>query len=162
MDRLPAARHRRDTSTMTRHSNRLPRWQRFSLYITGLVLLATGVLWLALHYTLGAGAGGLPHPLEASAMKLHGLAAFAGLFMLGVIAGSHLPHGWRMSARHRWAHQRGSGLTLCILAAALAPSGYLLYYFAPETLRPALGWLHSGVGIVMGAMFLLHRRDRSH
>ena len=162
MNRPDALGHRRDSMPMTRHSNRLPRWQRFSLYTTGGVLLATGLVWLALHYTLGAGSGELPHPLEAWMIRLHGLAAFGALFMLGVIAGSHLPHGWRMSARHRWAHQRGSGLALCLLGAALVLSGYLLYYFAPESLRPALGWLHSGVGVAMGAMFLLHPRNKSH
>src|SRR5882672_1907552 len=118
------------------HLHRLPRWQRRCLFAAGVLLLVTGVAWLVLHYAPGAGAGELPHPLEAWMIRLHGLAAFGGLFMLGVIAGSHLPHGWRMSARHRWAHQRGSGLTLCLLGAALALSGYLLYYFAPESLRP--------------------------
>ena len=38
---------------------------------------------------------------------------------------------------------------------------YLLYYFAPETLRPALGWVHSAVGIAMGVFLLAHRRQKS-
>src|SRR5437867_3506565 len=95
--------------TMTRSPHRIPRWQRLALYTSGATLLASGLSWLALHYAVGAGAGELPHPLEAWLMRLHGLAAFASLFMLGVIAGSHVPHGWRMSARHRWARQRSSG-----------------------------------------------------
>ena len=144
---------------MIRHPHRLPGWQRASLHAVGAVLLATGGAWLALHYSLGAGE--LPHPLEAWTMKLHGLAAFAGLFMLGVVAGSHVPHGWRSSARHRWAHQRGSGLALCALGALLALSGYLLYYFAPEALRPALGWAHSGAGVAMAAMLVKHGRRSS-
>ena len=64
----------------------------------GVMVLASGLLWLALHYMAGAGAGELPHPLEAWLMRAHGLAAFAGLFMLGVIGGSHIPHGWRPAA----------------------------------------------------------------
>ena len=148
--------------TMTRATtHRIPRWQRLSLYTSGGLLLASGLLWLALHYMAGAGAGELPHPLEAWLMRAHGLAAFAGLFMLGVIGGSHIPHGWRMSARHRWAQQRGSGLLLSTLAGALALTGYLLYYFAPEQLRPALGWLHTGVGVAMGAMLAVHQRRKS-
>ena len=146
---------------MIRHLHRLPGWQRLSLYASGAVLLATGLLWLVLHYAPGGSAGELPLPLEAWTMKLHGLAAFAGLFMLGVVAGSHVPHGWRSSARHRWAHQRGSGLALCALGALLALSGYLLYYFAPEALRPALGWAHSGAGVAMAAMLVKHGRRSS-
>lgn len=168
---LPPARHRHTSArtasadnaagTMTRPVHRLPAWQRLGLFSTGAVLLVSGLVWLALHYTVGAGAGELPHPLEPWMIKLHGLAAFGGLFMLGVLGGSHIPHGWRMSARHRFAAQRGSGVLLCGAAGVLAASGYLLYYFAPETLRPALGWVHAGAGVVMGLVLLLHRRPKS-
>ncbi|WP_124538870.1 DUF4405 domain-containing protein [Piscinibacter terrae] len=152
---------------MTRHVPRshrhhgLPRWQRALLYASGLVLLATGVAWLWLHYTVGAGAGELPHPLEAWSMKLHGLAAFFGLFLLGALAGAHIPQGWRMSGRHRWAQQRGTGIALAAAGGTLALTGYLLYYFAPESVRPALGWIHAAVGIAMTAAILVHRRTRS-
>ncbi|HJV63066.1 MAG TPA: DUF4405 domain-containing protein [Albitalea sp.] len=147
---------------MTRPAHRLlTRWQRLALHASGLALLLTGIAWLAVHYSVGAGAGELPHPVEAWAMRLHGLAAFAGLFVFGVLAGSHIPHGWRMSGRHRWASQRGTGLVLCIAGGALVLTGYLLYYFAPETIRPALGWLHSALGIAMGALVILHKKHRS-
>ncbi|RQP26199.1 DUF4405 domain-containing protein [Albitalea terrae] len=125
------------------------------------MLLATGVAWLWLHYTVGAGAGELPHPLEAWSMKLHGLAAFFGLFLLGALAGAHIPQGWRMSGRHRWAQQRGTGIALAAAGGTLALTGYLLYYFAPESVRPALGWIHAAVGIAMTAAILVHRRTRS-
>ena len=141
-----------------RASHRLIRWQRLGVYVAGAVLLLTGVLWLALHYSVGAGAGELPHPLEAWSLRLHGLAGFVALFMLGVLAASHIPHGWRLSARQHWTHQRSSGLALCVLAALLALSGYLLYYFAPETLRPMIGWTHAIVGMAMVALLLRHRR----
>ena len=145
---------------MTRHAHRLPRWQRRSLYAVGALLLLTGIAWLAIHYSVGGGAGELPHPLEAWTMRLHGLAAFGALFMLGVLAASHVPQGWRMSGRHRWASQRGTGFSLCLLGGVLAASGYLLYYFAPEALRPALGWAHSLTGIAMGAVVVVHRRRK--
>ena len=138
------------------HAHRLVRWQRLALYSTGALLLATGSAWLLLHYSLGA--GGLPHPLEAWSLRLHGLAAFAGLFVLGVLAAAHIPQGWRLSQRRRWAGQRGSGMLLCVVGAVLALTGYLLYYFAPESIRPALGWAHSGVGLVTAMLLLSHRR----
>ena len=46
-------------------------------------------------------------------------------------------------------------------AALLALTGYLLYYFASESVRPALGWLHSAVGIAAGAGLAFHQRRKS-
>ena len=139
-------------------AHRLVRWQRLALYTTGALLLLTGGLWLAIHYSVGTGAGALPHPLEAWSLRLHGLAAFAGLFVLGLLAAAHIPQGWRLSHRRRWAGQRSSGVLLCVIGALLAVSGYLLYYFASEALRPALGWAHAFVGVTMGVLIASHRR----
>jgi succinate dehydrogenase/fumarate reductase cytochrome b subunit len=100
----------------------------------------------------------LPHPAEAWAMRLHGLAGFAALFLLGALAAAHIPQGWRVSGRLRWAGQRQSGLALCFLGAALVLSGYLLYYFAPEAVRPTLGWAHAGAGLAMAGVWVAHRR----
>jgi hypothetical protein len=138
------------------HAHRLVRWQRFALYISGASLLATGSVWLLLHY--GLGAAELPHPLEAWSLRLHGLAAFAGLFVLGLLAAAHIPQGWRLSHRRRWAGQRSSGVLLCVIGALLALTGYLLYYFASEAVRPALGWAHAIVGVTMGVLVASHRR----
>ena len=142
------------------HTHRLVRWQRLTLYGTGALLLLTGVVWLAVHYSVGAGAGAgaLPHPTEVWAMRLHGLGAFGGLFVLGLLAAAHVPQGWRLSRRRRWAGQRNSGVALCVSAGLLVLSGYLLYYFAPEPLRPALGWAHTGLGLGMGLLVGVHRR----
>ena len=150
---IRAAHHHPSPHAAAHH---LARWHRLSVYAVGALLLVTGLAWLALHYL--AGAGDLPHPLEAWALRLHGLAAFGGLFMFGVLAAAHLPHGWRLSRRNRWAHQRRTGLALCVLAAVLVLSGYLLYYFAPEAIRPSLGWVHAGVGVAMALAVALHRR----
>ena len=141
---------------MMRHLHRLVDWQRRTLFGAGATLLGTGVLWLAFHY--GRGADALPAPIEAWLMRLHGLAAFIALFLFGVLAAAHVPQGLRLSRRMRWAGQRGSGLSLCGLAAALALTGYLLYYFAPDSVRPGLGWLHSGLGLAMALLVVSHRR----
>ena len=136
--------------------HRLVRWQRRVLYGAGAVLLASGIGWLFLHY--GRGADALPSPIEAWAMRIHGLASFLVLFGFGALAASHVPQGWRLSQRLRWARQRGSGVILCTLAATLAATGYLLYYFAPEGVRPALGWVHSALGVAMALVVVWHRR----
>lgn len=141
---------------MTRGVRRLAAWQRHLLYGSGALLLASGTLWLTLHY--GRADDTLPSPLEAWSMRVHGLAAFAALFAFGALAASHVPHGWRLSHRWRWLHQRGSGVALCGLGASLALTGYLLYYFAPEAVRPALGLLHSGLGVAMAPLVAAHRR----
>ena len=142
------------------HAHRLVRWQRLALYTTGALLLLTGAGWLAIHYSIGAGAGAgeLPHPLEAWALRLHGLLAFAGVFVFGVLAAGHVTQGWRLSYRRRWEGQRKSGVLLCSIGALLAFSGYALFYFAPESIRPVLGWAHAFVGAMMAVLITSHRR----
>ena len=144
---------------MTRSSHHLPPWQRTWIVTTGVVLLVTGLAWLLVHYSVGGGSGELPHPSEAWLMRAHGLAGFAALFTLGTLAAQHIPHGWRLGARHRHAGQRRTGLVLCTLGALLAATGYALYYFAPEPARPAIGWVHAGLGVSMAALLLAHRRS---
>jgi hypothetical protein len=141
---------------------KLPSWQRRVLYITSTLLLVTGIVWLAVHYSMGAGAGELPHPLEVLCMRVHGAAAFAGLFALGMLAAAHVPAGWRVTrSAHRRADrasQRHSGVAMIGLSALLVLTGYALYYFAPEDWRPALGWLHAGAGVAMATLGFVHAR----
>lgn len=137
-------------------ANRLRHWQRRLLYAAGVLLLVTGVAWLVVHYSRAADA--LPSPAESWLMRAHGLGTFALLFMLGALTAAHMPRGWRLAERMGWQQQRRTGLMLCALAAALVLTGYLLYYFAPENLRPGLGWLHSGLGAAMAILVALHRR----
>ena len=146
--------------------NPLDRWQRRGLYWSCGLLVASGVVWLVLHYGWGAGAGELPHPLESWLMRLHGACAFAALFLAGIVAAQHVPRGWRITHAHprmrlRWAFHRRSGLTLCALGGLLALSGYALYYFAPETVRPALGWAHTGLGLALAGLLTAHARPRA-
>lgn len=140
------------------HAHRLAAWEGFVLYAAGAVLLFSGGVWLLVHYTVGAGAGEMPHPLEAWSLRLHGLAAFIGVFATGVLAAAHVPHGWRLTRRRHLDTQRNTGLVLCVLAALLVLSGYLLYYFAPESVRPELGWAHAVVGLAMAVLMTAHRR----
>ena len=87
---------------------------------------------------------------------LHGLGAFGGLFVLGMLSAAHVPQGWRLSRRCGWAVQRKSGVT--VLGGMLVLSGYLLYYFVSESLRPALGWAHTFAGIAIGLLISTHRQ----
>ena len=138
--------------------HRLVTWQRIGIYAARALPLITGAAWLALHYSVGAGAGELPHPAQAWLLRGHGLVGFAGLFLFGVLAAAHVPQGWRLTRRHRWVGQRNSGVALCALAVLLSLSGYLFYYFAPESVRAALGWAHTAAGVGMAVLVLFHRR----
>lgn len=138
---------------------RLPTWQRRALFSSGWGLLLSGTAWLALHYVLGGG-DGLPSPLEPWTMRVHGFAAIVGIFSLGALSDSHIPHGWRLSGRHRWMRQRSTGVALCSLGAALIGTGYLLYYFSPESIRPAVGWVHTFLGLSAAAIVVRHRRTQ--
>lgn len=148
-------------------SNHLSRWQYRALLGTVIALAFSGLIWLIVHYGWGAGADQLPHPAEVWLIRVHGAAGFASLFMAGLLATQHIPHGWRLTTlnlrnRQHKASQRRTGLTLCSLGACAILSAYLLYYFAPENMRPALGWAHAalGMGLAMLLPFHHHRHQR--
>ena len=136
--------------------HRLLGWERRLLFASGGLLLATGAVWLGVHYLRSADA--LPSPAEAWLMRTHGLAAFAALFVFGALAVAHVPRGWRLASRRDWKAQRATGLCLCLAAGGVALTGYLLYYFAPDSVRPAIGWVHSALGLAMALLVLAHRR----
>jgi hypothetical protein len=136
---------------------RLPAWQHRLLIVVSALLLLSGGAWLGLHYSVGAGRGDMPHPLEHGLMEWHGAAGFGALFAFGMLAAGHVPAGWKLTRRRR-GPQRLTGLALLALAGCLVGSAYGLYYLVGETWRPALGWAHSGAGLLMLAFALVHRR----
>ena len=130
-----------------------------STQVIGVALLLTGLSWLWVHYAWGAGSGELPHPWEAMAMRLHALAALLAVFVFGAVAASHVQHAWRSTLRRHLDHQRHLGVALCTLGAALALTGYALMYLVSEAARPALGWLHTAIGVAMAVVLLIHQRS---
>ena len=141
--------------------NRLRDWQYLGLYGVMTLLLLSGLAWLPLHYLWGAGTDQLPHPAEPWLMRAHGLFAFGGLFCAGVLAAAHIPQGWRMTTRsghlrEQWSRQRTTGIVMCVLGLGCIVTAYCLYYFAPDNARPALGWVHALLGIVMAGLLPWH------
>jgi hypothetical protein len=143
-------------------SQHLSWHQRVLLHASGWLLLASGLAWLGVHYLAGAGAGGLPHPMEAWTIRAHALAAWIAAFALGEIAASHIARGWHTTMRRRTPVQRHLGLALCVMALALVSSGYALMYLVPEPARAAWGWAHSAVGVLMAAVLMLHGSGALH
>lgn len=133
--------------------NHLPAWQRRLLTVTLLGLLLSGLVWLGVHYGIGAGSGPdvLPHPAEPWLMRLHGLLGFAGLFVLGTVSALHVPRGWRRHSHRQSAIVVLAGWGISLLTA------WLLYYLASESTRPAIGWLHAGVATALCIAILVHR-----
>lgn len=136
------------------HPNKLPRWLYWTLHGSGLALLLSGLVWLVLHYALGAGfdADRLPHPGEAWALRFHGLLLYPFLLALGGLGTVHIPRGWR--ERRNVA----SGLLLIGLGFALIASGYVLYYWTSDDRRMLIGTLHASLGALMALLFFIHRR----
>ncbi|MCH7344948.1 hypothetical protein LZ017_16325 [Pelomonas sp. CA6] len=137
---------------------KLPGWQKRWLYGSFGVLLATGTAWLLLHY--GREADALPSASEAWLLRTHGLASLLGLLSLGMVIGSHVPAGWRLSAHAARRRQRRSGLWLGGFAAVAVLSAYALLYLLPESWHEGTGWLHAGLAAGLPLLWLWHRPRR--
>lgn len=126
------------TQVLTRSVSRvrMARALRFTIYAVGALLWLSGALWLMAHFLLPLHNefGTLPNPAEPYLMRLHGVLAVGGVFLLGWIMAEHVPAGW---AR---ALNRPSGLWLSGFALVLVASGYALYY--------STGGLHEGAAAV--------------
>lgn len=144
--------------------NRLSHLQiRFSpahkrtLYSVFLLLWISGALWIGFHYFLRAQGefGAQAHPMEHWWLRLHGLAAFAALVVIGSVLPVHARRAWQLKKN------RSSGLSMKIILFWLAASGYALYYFTSEANENWLPLLHWVVGLGLPLMLVFHiRRGR--
>lgn len=118
------------------------------------LLWGSGALWLVLHHFSRAPGdfGDLPHPLEIWCLRLHGLAMFLVLVLLGTLITSHGPGAWRVK------RQRRSGMVMNSVFIWLAGTGYALYYFAGEREESWVAPLHWGVGLAVPLLLLFHLR----
>jgi hypothetical protein len=136
------------------HRLRNRRWS----YAILLVLAASGALHFFLHQWFpAAGAfGPEPNPGEPWALRVHGAAAMATLWLLGVLWPTHiLP--WLARRCNRRA-----GVLLLAVSAALVVTGYGLYYASGDALRSSVRWLHVGFGFAVIPAFAVHlRRGRA-
>ena len=91
--------------------------------------------------------GPLPNPWEAVLMRMHGMLAVGGVFLLGWIIEAHTLERWG-SARNRL-----SGIALVGSVALLVASGYALYY-TTGALHEAASRTHEwlGAGSLLAAL----------
>jgi hypothetical protein len=132
---------------------RLPQGRRTLLYGIAVAAWLSGVLWLVFHHFIRVETefGQMASPLEAWWLKLHGAAAFAALWVFGLLWGVHVVNGWT-ARRRRW-----SGGVLFGAAVALIGSSYLLYYSGHDGLRNLASTVHWVLGQVAPALFVWHR-----
>ncbi len=115
------------------------------------LLWTSGIAWLVLHlgFEPRNEFGTLPHPWEAMLMRVHGLVAVAGVFLLGWLGAGHVLERWRRS------RNRTSGWVLMGCAVLLIFSGYALYYSVGR-LHTGSAWLHEWLGAATLIVALAH------
>jgi uncharacterized membrane protein len=133
---------------------RLRRPARWSLYGTIIVLIGSGIGWLAAHYgsdTSAASSDELRRlAVEALMLKVHGAAAFAALIALGAMFPHHVRRGWALS------RNRISGAVVITALGALIVTGYALYYLVNEANRASISIAHWLIGVAFAPLFVAH------
>ena len=126
---------------------------QFMTYLIGGGLWVTGVLWLIFHYFMvrQSDFGAQPHPLEHWWLSMHGLFAFATLWLFGLLWGRHIVGGWKSERR------RISGSLLLVVLLTLVITGYLLYYPPTEDSLSVIALVHWLIGIPIVGFFVVHR-----
>lgn len=130
----------------------LERWHRRVVYATTAALVASGVLWLVLHnfVRIAGPFGEAHHPLEAWALRAHGLAAMLSLLVLGSLLLAHMRRAWVLR------RNIASGFAIASVFAVLVASGYALYYFGTEDTRPIISAIHWVIGLGCAPLLTLH------
>lgn len=126
--------------------NPLARVHRLALYVTGVILLLTGIAWAWFHYLVDER---LAVPANALLMKIHGAAAMIVLLLLGALL-PHIAGGWRLQ-RNRW-----SGIALLSLNGLMVLTGYFLYYAGDDALRSGASVLHLVLGAILAILLPAH------
>ena len=131
---------------------RPPRWQRRTVHAAVLTLALTGIAWLLAHYfgrSQGQLGSELPHPAEPWLLRLHGIAAYASLLVLGSMGTVHVALAWRLR------RNRSSGTSLLAATALLALTALSLYY-GPEAAHAATSLAHWLCGLALLPLLWLH------
>jgi hypothetical protein len=120
----------------------MPRAMRTTILTAGALLWLSGAAWMLMHYAFPQHNefGALPNPSEPWLMRLHGLLAVGGVFLLGWVTAAHIPSTWRATLA------RVSGFWLAGCALVLVLSGYALYY-STGTLHEGAGAVHEWLGV---------------
>jgi hypothetical protein len=124
---------------------------RAAVLVSCALLWLSGAVWLGVHFALEQPTpfGPLPNPWEPVLLRVHGLLAVAGVFLLGWVTADHL------SVRRREGRNYRSGVLLAGTAAFLVLSGYALYY-TTGTVHEVAARTHEFLGVGSIAAALAH------
>ena len=128
---------------------KMPVWQKWFVTSGMMICSLTGVIYL------------LGHQLQINrvllgnhnVLAIHGIAAIFATLALGSILSFHLKAG--LKSGRKWL----SGFSQLSLLSALIISGALLYY-GPEWMRDTVIDIHSIIGLLFFAIFLMHQPIR--
>lgn len=135
-----------------RRPTNLPRWQELAVYVSGAILLVTGIAWLILDKwvrTVGE-FGPEHHPAQHWTLIAHAIGAYAFLVVIGMLIPVHIPLGWN---RNR---NRVSGITVLTICAILALTALGLYYIGEDVTRSWASLAHWTVGLAAAAILMIH------
>lgn len=151
--------HHRKLLPAVQQQFKLEAWHRFALYGMVAALFISGLAWLLAHFFLRVASefGESNHPLEHWSMQFHGALILPLSFLAGGLLFQH------MRRAHRAGRNRNSGWSMIVLLLWLALTGYALYYFASENLRPYWSLVHWVAGCALPLLLWLHiRLGRRH
>jgi hypothetical protein len=127
---------------------RLAASLRYSLYGLVVALLASGIVWLAVHYFDVVSDDA--RAWTDLSMRIHGAAAMATLVVVGVAIALHVARAWRERKN------RISGVFLAAVLFTLTFTGYLLYYAGGEAARAAASAVHWIIGLCLPLLLVAH------
>lgn len=138
----------------------MPRWLRRTLYAVLACSWVSGttVFILSRFVEVEGEFGPMKHPWQAPMLAAHGAFAFLMLIALGALWTNHVPPAWRSRRSRRL------GISMLVVTACMAISGWILYYAASEAARPWIGNLHFALGfslpLILGCHIFSGRRSR--
>ncbi|MFZ6873159.1 DUF4405 domain-containing protein [Undibacterium sp. Di27W] len=144
--------HHRPLASATTQQFKLEAWHKYALYGLVAALFVSGLAWLLARYFLRVTGeyGESIHPLEHWAMQAHGALIIPLSFLMGGLLFQHMRRAYRAQ------RNRNSGWSMLLTLVWLALTGYALYYFASETLRPYWSVAHWGLGLALPFVLCLH------
>ena len=131
--------------------NRLPAWHRLTIYALTVLLVLSGLAWLAVAYLLAPPGEPTPapHALSGPLLAVHGIVAYLAVFAYALVGHVHVRAGWRVPVL------RPVAFWMLASIAALALTGLGLYY-AGERQFPYFRWTHVAAGALLPLLLYLH------
>ena len=138
--------------TMRRDPIRLSVRHQVWLHATFAVLFLSGAVWLGFYFFGHSESefGVQTRPLESWCLRLHGAAAMLFLVVLGSLLRGHVRGGWKLRRNQL------TGAVLLAFNATLTLTGYGLYYFGGEELRPWISRVHWWTGLSTSVIIFWH------